>query len=254
MTGAPRNPRRERRERWRTAAVAHPALAFVLTLAALSCAHREPLLGPGAVTVDPWRIPAAELSTQRLFRVRYDDGHGIVGLRLALRLGEADDYRVEVADALGRTVLSIAAADGELLMVDRRHSRFCRSTNGLELPAMPLGRLPAAALPRVLLGRLPLSAADGARRSGERLQFHDDAGRRWTAVLSGGRVTSWTLWHAGRAVAWWTGSEAGGVLSQREGRQLTWRQIVREALPAPPPPLVVPTGFRRASCDAFDLS
>lgn len=207
---------------------------------------------PGAVP--PWEIPPALLSSQRLYRVRYDGPQGEGGLRLTLWLADAERYRARAADLLGRPLWSLSAGADGGLWVDHRAGVYCRLRDAGELVAsagLPLAPFPLAALPPLLLGRLPAAPA-GAATVGEEVDYRDADGRRWTAALEGAAPTRWALWKddaAGGPVLTWLATGGEAVLSDRAaGIQLRWREVVAEPLAALPAPSEPPADYRQVSC------
>jgi hypothetical protein len=224
--------------------------------AALGCARpglavATAATGPGAqVGSEPWQIPASELATQRLFRLRYDGPEGQGSLRLTLRLAAADRYRLTVADVAGRPLSTLSVEAGEGLWVEPREERYCRLRSAVELEALPSLRLPLAALPAVLLGRLPAAPSGRPPRLGPRFEYRDAEGRRWGAGMAAGEVVSWTLWEAGEPAAWWRRRGEEAILSERRrGVQMRWREVAKEPLAELPPPPEVPAGYR-SDCGA----
>lgn len=194
----------------------------------------------------PWEIPAAELGTQRLFRVHYDGPQGEGGIRLTLRLLAPDRYQVSATDLLGRSVWSLSVRGEDGLWLDSRGETFCRLHGSVALEAVPLSPFTLPSLPAVLLGRLPVAPEAGSSPSAEpgRLRFRDRQGRRWAVQVEDGAVTAWTMEVAGEPAVWWTWTAGESVLSdRREGVQIRWRQVVREPLAELPPPPRVPEAF-----------
>jgi hypothetical protein len=102
----------------------------------------------------------------------------------------------------------------------------------------------------MLLGVLPARPPEpGAAAAGDgEIEVPDAAGRRWRATLAGGRVTAWTVAEGDQPVWWWRRQGKGGILSQRQGRQLRWQEVVAEPLRGELSPRAIPAGYRE-SCD-----
>jgi hypothetical protein len=245
------------------------AAAWLLaaTLLAAGCASAPPPAPGGGETpgfadlAAAWSLPAAELATQRLFRVRYDGPDEGGSFRLTLSLLTADRFQVRAVDPLGRALWTLDAAGGEGLWLDHRNRLVCRLEGRFDVAAARLTPFPLPALPALLLGRLP-SPPDGAVErlpaggagAADRLDYRDAAGRRWTARIEAGRPVSWALWEEGEAAVWWQRRDGEAFLSDRErGSQLRWRETLREPLPAAAGGLAappVPDGYRAVDCAA----
>jgi hypothetical protein len=73
--------------------------------------------------------------------------------------------------------------------------------------------------------------------------------RRWTATLASGQVVSWTLWEGQKPAVLWVQRDDWAILSDRAQKvQMRWKEVVREPLPHPPPPLAAPDGFEEEDC------
>ncbi len=202
--------------------------------------------GPGEAV---WQIPAADLASQRLFRVRYDGPEGEVGLRLTLWLAVPDRYQLSAADLFGRAVWSLAVDGEDGLWLDHRNALYCRFAGTIELGAVPLSPFRFTALPALLLGRLPeppaapaaVTAEVAAEPAGD---YMDDKGQKWSYRVSQGRLVQWTVWRQGEPVAWWNATGKEAILSQRDdGVQIRWREVVRESMPHLPAPPSVPASY-----------
>jgi hypothetical protein len=238
------------------------ALALALTAACASPAPPPRSAAALAPPAPPWEIPAADLGTQRLFRVHYDGPQGEGSVKVTLRLAAADRYQVQAADPLGRPLWGLDVAAGGGLWIDHRQELTCRLAGSFELAGVPLAPFPLLALPPLLLGRLPAAPAMGAGGQGGttgtargaagagRLDFRDAEGRRWTARSAGGRPLSWTLWgDDGEPRISWTLSDGEAILSDRGQRaQLRWREVVSERLAGALAPLPVPADYRETDC------
>jgi hypothetical protein len=208
-----------------------------------------PLLAPGAPGAEPWLLPAGELGTQRLLRVGYDGPEGEGSFKLTLRLAADGRYQARAADPFGRALWSLDAAPDGGLWIDHRAEVACRLGGRFDLAAARLIPFPLAALPALLLGRLPEPPHGVVERSGDRLEFDDAEGRRWTARVAGGAPVAWTLWLDGEPAVWWHGSDGEAHLSDRLRRtQLRWRQVVREELAGALEPVAVPAGYEEVAC------
>ncbi|HUP43374.1 MAG TPA: hypothetical protein VM599_09200 [Thermoanaerobaculia bacterium] len=208
---------------------------------------------PGAAA--PWELPAGSFPSQRLFRLHYDGSEGEGALRLVLRLAGPERYRLTIADRLGRPLYAIDAAAAGGLLVDHREHRFCPLTPDLRLAELPLEPVPLVALPAVLLGRLPAAPRPGERPApgGAELSFRDAEGRRWSAELSAGAPVAWTLWLEGEPAVWWRSAGAESVLSdRRRGLQMSWREVGSEPLAEPLPPPAPPEGYEPGECGSVE--
>lgn len=218
----------------------------LLALACTTAPRPTPPLAPGPAT-SPWEIPPSDLHTQRLFRLRYEGPEGEGSLRLTLWLAEPTRYRVSTVDPAGRAFWSLSVEGEEGLWLDHRGARFCRFTGELGLGPVPLSPFPLPALPALLLGRVPAAAAEPLEAGADHLRFLDEAGRPWSAETSAGEIRSWTLWEEGEPAVWWHRQGAEAFLSERDrGVQVRWREILREPLAALPPPPEVPPSYAEA--------
>ncbi|MEM7480245.1 MAG: hypothetical protein AAF481_03630 [Acidobacteriota bacterium] len=241
-------------------------IASLFVLAAFGCASspvvppsttapvaEPPVAGPAAST----GLPTEWLSSQYLFRVRYDGGEGAGSFRLVLRLTADDRFQASAVDLFGRPLWALQVSGGEGLWLDRRESFACRAAASFELPLAPL---PIGALPALLLGRLPVPLAMDS--AGEAF---DASGRRWTYSIGGGgsaaagtdKLTAWTVWRGReRLLAWLIAGEERVLSDPRGGYQLRWRRVNQAPLAAPPSPLTIPPDYREVECKALlgDLS
>lgn len=212
---------------------------------------------PGAER--PWELPADAYPSQRLYRLEFDSAEGDGALRLVLRLADAGRYRLTIADRLGRPLYTVDAEPAGGLLLDHREQLFCSLAPDVRLEELPIDPLPLRALPGVLLGRLP----EAPRRSsapaadGREISFHDAAGRRWTATLTGqgsepgvhGVPESWTLWLDGEPAVWWRRLDDRAMLSdRRRGLRMTWREVGREPLASALGPAAAPEDYRPGVC------
>jgi len=222
--------------------------------------RRTPPL-PVAAGTAPWELPAAALGTQRLFRVSYDGPDGDGSFRLTLRLAAPGRYQVVAVDPFGRSLWTLDAAAGQGLWIDHRARAACRLSGSFDVVASRLTPFPLAALPALLLGRLPeppaagegADAFDAPPSEDGRLEYRDDAGRRWTATLGPAGPRSWSFAEPDGEVpsVFWSRAEPSGeaYLSDRlRGVQLRWRETVAEPLAALEP-LAVPPAFAEVPCD-----
>lgn len=219
-----------------------------------------PVVPSPATDVAPWAIPAADLATQRLFRVSYDGPEGDGSFKLTLRLVSAERYRALASDPLGRSLWTLDVRGDEGLWLDHRERVACRLEGRFDLAAARLAPFPLSSLPALLLGRVPAAPAGAVERrdgdgGGAELDYRDAGRRRWTVRVGGaGTPVSWTLWRGGEPAVWWRGgTDAGSTLSdRRRGTQLRWRQVVREPLAddGGPGAAAVPEGYVTVDCGA----
>jgi hypothetical protein len=205
--------------------------------------HAPVLAGPAGA---PWELPADAAPSQRIYQGSYRGPEGGGSFRATLRLQAADRFRIDASDRLGRLFWS-AGFEGERgWWIDHHDGTWCDDIERLTLPGIGSGPVPGAALPAILLGALPARPAGDATTTGEDVQLRDASGRRWTATLAEGRVQAWTLYEGQEPVWWWRRKGRGGVLSQRQGRQLEWQEVVSEKLAGSLPPFRAPAGYARA--------
>lgn len=238
-------------------------LAALVSLA--GCAGTLPAPAPapagsGTPSSAPWNLPAADLATQRLFRVTYDGPDGEGSFRLTLRLAGAARYRAQASDPLGRPLWSLDVDGDAGLWLDHRERSACTLAGRFDLAAARLAPFPLSSLPALLLGRVPAAPAGAVERGAGRaeLGYRDAAGRRWSVRLdAAGQPASWTLWRDGEPAVWWRAAAAGGrreatLSDRRRGTQLRWRQVVREALgDGGLTAAAVPEGYATVDCAAL---
>lgn len=194
-----------------------------------------------------WMLPAGEMETQRLVRLRYDGPRDDGTLYLTLRLESPSRYTLEAhSRLLGKSVFRLLVRDERALYLDLQRSEYCRFDHAIEIAAVPLGPLPFDVLPALLLGLVP-TRPDGA---GAQLDedggwsFRDREGRRWTVVEEGGLPQSWTLWREETPSVWWSREGDMSYLSAPEEElQLRWRAGAAEPLATELATPVVPEGF-----------
>lgn len=203
-----------------------------------------------AAAAAPWDLPAGTVPSQRLYQGSYEGPEGGGTFRATLRLAAPDRFRLDAADRLGRLLWTVGVDGASAWWVDHRAGVWCPDLSRLALPGLGRGPVPATALPSMLLGVLPARSAEttAAPVANGELEIRDAAGRRWRATLAGGRVNTWTVADRDQPVWWWRRQGKGGILSQRQGRQLRWQEVVAEPLRDELPPRVIPAGYRE-SCD-----
>jgi hypothetical protein len=230
------------------------AAAAVALGACASGSHpaRAAAASPG--TPWAWELPAGAVPSQRIYQGSYEGPEGGGSFRATLRLQAPDRFRVDASDRLGRLFWSAGLEGVRGWWIDHREGTWCDDLERLTLPGVGTGPAPAAALPAILLGALPATpvGSDDApkpRAAQPQLDIHDAAGRRWSATLESGRVQAWTLYDGDEPAWWWRRKGRGGVLSQRQGRQLEWQEVVAEPLRGGLPTFAPPNGYAR-SCPA----
>jgi hypothetical protein len=222
------------------------ALANVLLAGCASTATRaHTTTTPSAA---PWEMPADAFGTQRLFQGVYSGPEGSGSFRATLRLAAADRFRLDAADKLGRALWSLGVEGEGGWFVDHRAGTWCADLSKLELPGLGGGPVSASALPALLLGALPVRPAEPMPDPSAPFEVRDGAGRVWSAKVEGGRLTAWTLAQGSEPVWWWRREGRGGVLSQRQGRQLRWEELVAEPLRGELPVRSIPAGYLE-SCE-----
>ncbi|HEX3530965.1 MAG TPA: hypothetical protein VH988_28210 [Thermoanaerobaculia bacterium] len=227
------------------------AAALGFTLLALAACATGPRPAPvGAHGVPPWEIPAAELNTQRLYRASYSGPEGDGSFRMTLRLVSPERYEVEAADPVGRSLWSLDVAAGRGRFLNHRARTACTFEGSFDLAGVPLGPFPLLTLPALLLGRVPAAPAAAPKAHGHDLSFHDTADRVWSVTAGDdGVVTRWTLSDSGAPTVWWFRQDAWSILSDRaRGVQIRWREVLSESLKKEPDALAVPTGYHEGAC------
>lgn len=214
--------------------------------------------GSKATTVAAGEAPAlgltsTELETRRLFRVSLSGEAGQGSMRLALALSGPDSYAISASDALGRSIWDLVVGNQESYLIDHRRRWQCDLEGESGIPQESLRELSLRSLPAVLLGFLPVLPDGSVDARAGKVDFVDDAGRRWTARSEGGKVDSWTLWKDGEPAVWWSRRQRGGLLSHRQGSQLRWRETLVEALSEDYRPPTKPAGYTVVVCDETDL-
>jgi hypothetical protein len=226
-------------------------LAGLIAAAALAACATGPRPAPvGAHGVPPWEIPAAELNTQRLYRASYSGPEGDGSFRMTLRLVSPERYEVEAADPVGRSLWSLDVAAGRGRFLNHRARTACTFAGSFDLAGVPLGPFPLLTLPALLLGRVPAAPAAAPKAHGRDLSFHDTADRVWSVTAGDdGVVTRWTLSDSGAPTVWWFRQDAWSILSDRaRGVQIRWREVLSESLKKEPDALAVPSGYHEGAC------
>jgi hypothetical protein len=234
----------------RRAAAASLAVLVACALAGCATGARRPQSGATTAGAPAWELPADAVPSQRLYQGSYDGPEGGGSFRATLRLAGPDRFRLDASDRLGRLLWSVGVEPGSAWWVDHHAGTWCSDLGRLRLPGIGLAPVDAAALPALLLGVLPvhpqggrLSGEDGVPPNGSTVEVHDASGRLWSATLEAGRVTAWRLSDGGEPIWWWRRERRGGLLSQRQGRQLRWQEVVSEPLRGELPLRSVPAGY-----------
>jgi len=205
----------------------------------------------GEAVVD--RTPPVEsVDMQYLYRVRYSGPAGSGGLRLVMRLGVDEEFQLQAADALGRSMWILDYRSGWVQIIDHRRQTFCQTENDLRVAEVTLETFSIQTLPRLLLGRVPV-IPEGVSRDDGSVDFTDASGRKWSVRTEDNQITAWTLWSQDEPILWWTRQSKGGILSHREGSQFRWRQVVEEPLDSELQLLTPPESYQQTSCDESDL-
>lgn len=232
-----------------------PLPLLFLSLSIVGCTHAPVPATPVSSGLEPWRLPAADLGTQRLLRAHYQGPEGEGGFRITFRLVSPRRYQA-LANLVvgGRKLWSLEVDGDEGLWIDHRAGIYCPLQGQLELAGGLLAALPFPAFPALLLGRLPEPPVGVAKWRGGSVSYRGGDHRRWQAEVEEGRVLSWTLWEAERPVAWWERHGAESILSDRShGVQLRWRETLREPLVGDLETLAPPPGYRLGECHGLDL-
>ena len=180
-----------------------------------------------------------------LYRVRYEGPEGKGSLRLVMRQVAADRFQLQASDTFGRAVWSLDLDGEKVLLVNHRQREACVAGRELRVPELALRPLPLPAVARVLAWRTPVPVPVG----GDREDWTDETGRRWTASWEEDRLVAWTLWAEGEPRLWWSRQDRSGILSHREGSQFRWRQVAREKLqPSTYRRLEAPPDYRFGEC------
>src|SRR5215207_6025995 len=120
--------------------------------------------------VQPWQIPPGAYGSQRLYRASYSGPQGEGNFRLTLRLASAERYQVTSSDPLGRALWSLDVLYGDGaergLWLDHRNKAYCEFTGRFDVVGVPLAPFPLLSLPALLLGRLPAAPADDPETKG----------------------------------------------------------------------------------------
>ena len=197
----------------------------------------------------PWDLPAGAVPSQRLYQGSYEGPEGGGTFRATLRLAAADRFRLDAADRLGRPLWTVGVDGDDSWWIDHHTGVWCPDLSRLALPGFGRGPVPATALPALLLGALPIRPAKTAPAGpvGGTVEVIDEAGHRWQATVGHGQVTAWSVAERDQPFWWWRRQGKGGILSQRDGRQLRWQEVVVEPLRGELPPRAVPADYRE--CD-----
>lgn len=178
----------------------------------------------------PWAVVAADLGTQRLFRVQARQGNDDASLRLVLRLAAAERFEVTASDPLGRPLWTLTVDDGAGRWLPAGQRSGCRfdPRRSVRLARFDWG-LPARDLAAALVGRVPEPPArDGAELA---VEYLDASGRRWRAWRDERGPLRWSTEQAGAPSLSWERAERGGALSAESDELLIrWREVTREPL------------------------
>ncbi|MDX1503040.1 MAG: hypothetical protein R3325_11840 [Thermoanaerobaculia bacterium] len=169
-------------------------------------------------------------------------------LRLVLRHG-ADGYQLLASDPFGRPLWVLTRLAPVTWLVDHRAEAWCRASGAVALPQLELSGLPIDRVPAVLEGEAPAHPPEDAE--GER--FEDAEGRWWSLREGPEGLAAWTLWSGDEPVLWWQAQPRGGILSHRRGSQFRWRSSVAEETEGSRFAAVVPEGYDRLDCAAWDV-
>lgn len=197
----------------------------------------------------PWQLAEEEYPSQRLLRLKFDDGSGGGSFRLALRLAAPDRYQARAVDLFGRPLWSAEVEPAAGTVVDHRQRRWCAIAGRAEGLRLPLAPFPMTALPALLVGRLP--AQGEVRRLAEEGRFEVTGvdGLRWTGRERSGELVSWTLWREGDRRLSWVRQGGEAILSDPAGGfQLRWRSGTRHELPLPLTAMRLPEGYEEVPC------
>ncbi|MDP9122418.1 MAG: hypothetical protein M3O15_13795, partial [Acidobacteriota bacterium] len=221
---------------------------LVLLIALIAACAGAPRAAPGVASELPlWQVAAADLHSQRLFRVSYSGPEGTGSFKVTLRLASLERYQIQAADPLGRPLWSLDVGAGRGLWLDHRNHVYCTFSGRFDLSGLPLGPFPLLSLPALLLGRVPAEPRDTAAlgHEGGGISFRDASLRRWTASPASGEVASWRLWEGDQPAVWWMRRDGWAILSDRSrGVQVRWREVLHEALLGEPAALTAPAGYR----------
>ncbi len=234
--------------RWRRGAVL--LVGCSAAAACLACAGaggRAPASVASPPAGAPWELPSSAFPSQRLYQGSYRGPEGGGSFRATLRLLARGRFRLDASDRLGRLLWSIDVDGDRAWWVDHHAGTWCPQLSRLVLPGLGAGPVAATALPALLIGALPVEPASGSVVANDgQLELTDAGGRRWSATLRRGRLSAWTVAEGGEPLWWWRRQDRGGILSQRQGRQLRWQEVVAEPLRDGLAPLVVPPGYQEA--------
>ena len=162
-------------------------------------------------------------------------------------------YSLSVSDTFGRSMWDLRVDPGRSYLIDHRRDAFCEVDSIMPLPGNTLGLFPLEALPALLLGRLPVTPITQIEDDDGRIEFRDELGRRWTAEWKDSELNSWTLWLEEEPRVWWARQPKGGILSNRSGGQIRWRQTLEEILQDDYQDPKLPAEYEEIECNESDL-
>lgn len=223
-----------------------------LALAAGGCRTAAPSAAPPADVPAPWGVVAADLGTQRLYRVHVRRSGDDASLRLVLRLAAEERFEVAASDAFGRLLWTLTVDDGRGRWSPGSESGACRFDPDRSLRLAEFDwDLPARDLAAALVGRVPEPPAQpGMEQS---IDYTDGAGRRWSASRDGLGPLRWTLYRAGEPSLSWERADRGGRLTARGADLLIrWSEVAREPLAGEGPRL--PAAAADPECKDAELS
>jgi hypothetical protein len=195
-------------------------------------------------------VPAAEHSSQRLYRARLESEEGRGRFRLLLRMRDPERYQIRATHPLfNRRLWSLDVEGDAAVLIDHQQHTVCRYQDEAEIGAIPLGPFPFESLPALLLGYLPLAPADDPETVADgELSFVDALGRRWVATLAGGAIARWEL-RGDDTVTWEKQSEWYVLHAVEEGLDLRWKETLREPITEPLRAMEVPADYAGGPCD-----
>lgn len=227
-----------------------------LALAAGGCRTAAPdvtAAAPPTGVPAPWGMVAADLGTQRLYRVHLRRSGDDASLRLVLRLAAEERFEVAASDGFGRLLWTLTVDDGRGRWSPGAAGRSaCRFDPDRALRLADFDwDLPARDLAAALVGRLPEPPAEPGEDWS--IDYNDGAGRRWRASRDGLGPLRWTLYRAGEPSLTWERAESGGRLTARGADlQIRWSEVAREPLAGAGPELAA--GAADPECQDAELS
>jgi hypothetical protein len=220
----------------------------------LACAGRQvEVISERDATIHRVADEGQAFPTQRIFRVRFQDGAGTVSFRMVGWLTSSEVFRLSAMDPVGRMLWTIDLDAPRTTVLDFRSKRACTTVGPVSLPEVAMGPLSLPDFALVLVGLPPTTFERRLEGRGDR-SARNEAGWHLSVEPSGDEVGAWTLWAGREPVLWYRRDSRSSILSHRDGVQFRWRETHREQLTERPVALDIPEDFVTVACHELSPS